>query len=242
MTRLTLVRHGETYQNFSHMVQGQDPTQGRLTPRGVRQAELLGQALADWPFDIAYCSRLERAVLTMAMVLLKRPGERTLPLVFADELREINLGTLHGRSHDEWRAAISGDPMQFCAPGGESWLDVQERVTRYLQQTILPAGHEHILVVAHGGVNRGLIASLLGFPMAQTWEGPGLGAPQDNTCVNVLELNGNGELVSALVNDTRHLAEEFPGAGGGQRWLPATRHWELLPGGQGLSTSYSPMG
>ncbi|MBI3993061.1 MAG: histidine phosphatase family protein [Candidatus Lambdaproteobacteria bacterium] len=242
MTRLTLVRHGETYQNFNRMVQGQDPTQGRLTPRGVRQAELLGQALAEWPFDIAYCSSLERAVLTLSMVLLKRFGERTLPLVFADALREINLGVLHGRSHGEWREAISGDPMHFRAAGGESWLDVQARVTGYLHQIILSAGHQHILVVAHGGVNRGLIASLLGFPMAQAWEGPGLGAPQDNTCLNVLELNDGGEVVSALVNDTRHLAEEFPGAGGGQRWLPAARRWELLPGGRGLSSNYNPVG
>src|SRR3989338_3095044 len=104
MIRLTLVRHGETYQNFTRTVQGQDPTQGRLTERGVRQAELLGQALAQRPFDVAYCSTLERAVLTMAVILLQRPGERTLPLVFADELREINLGVLHGRSHNEWRA------------------------------------------------------------------------------------------------------------------------------------------
>ena len=132
MTRLTLVRHGETYQNFTHRVQGQDPTQGRLTAHGVRQAELLGQALAARHFDIGYCSTLERAVLTMGMLLLKRPGERTLPLVFAEELREIHLGILHGRSHDEWRAAIRGDPMEFrqrrTAGTRNAWRRVQRGV------------------------------------------------------------------------------------------------------------------
>ena len=156
MIRITLVRHGETGNNRARIVQGQDPTQGKLTAKGLRQAQLLGQRLASVPFDAAYCSPLERAVLTLAQVLAARNGDRTLPLVFAPELREINLGTLHGRPHGEWKAAIAGDPMAWRAPQGESWNDVQERVTAYLRRVVLSAGHRNILIVAHGGVNRGL--------------------------------------------------------------------------------------
>lgn len=240
-TRITLVRHGETHQNFSHVVQGQDPTQGRLTGRGMRQAELLGQALAGRTFDHAYCSTLERAVLTLSLILLARPGDRTVPLVFADELREIHLGVLHGRPHQDWRESITGDPMHYRPDGGESWLDVQDRAARYLQEQILPAGHRDILIVAHGGVNRGLIASLLNFPMARTWEGPGLGTPQDNTCVNLLELDDSGCVVQAVVNDTAHLVEEFPGAGSGQRWIATEERWVMLEGGPGLGTGFNPV-
>jgi broad specificity phosphatase PhoE len=238
--RITLVRHGETHQNFHGVVQGQDPTQGRLTERGMRQAQLLGPVLAEQPFDMAYCSPLERAVLTMSLILMARPGDRTVPLTFADDLREINLGVLHGRPHTEWREAINGDPMHFCADGGECWLDVQQRATRYLRQTIMAAGHRNVLIVAHGGVNRGIIASLLGFPMSQAWAGLGQGAPQDNTCVNVLDLDAQGNVVHAVVNDTSHLAEEFPGAGLGQRWIMAERRWELM-GGTGLGNGFNPV-
>jgi broad specificity phosphatase PhoE len=131
---------------------------------------------------------------------------------------------LHGRSHEEWRAAISGDPMAFVAEDGESWLDVQRRATAYLREQILPAPQREILIVAHGGVNRGIIASLTGISMGEAWQA----TSQDNTCVNLLELNGDGSLLRAVVKDTTHLMEEFPGAGPGQRWVSEERRWEIL--------------
>ena len=227
MIRITLVRHGETANNRARIVQGQDPTQGKLTAKGMRQALLLGQRLATETFDGAYCSPLERAVMTLAQVLSARNGDRTLPLAFPPELREINLGTLHGRPHQEWKAAISGDPMAWRAPRGESWNDVQERVTAYLRQVVIPSGFRNILMVAHGGVNRGLIASLTGTTMADSWREEGRGTPQENSCVNLLQLDDNGGLLSAVVNDTVHLGDD-PEAGPGQRWLDSERRWELL--------------
>ncbi len=227
--RIALVRHGETFQNKGHVVQGQDPTYGRLTEAGIRQAALVGEALAGRLFDVVYCSPLERAVLTMGMILVPRPGDRTLPLVFADPLREIHQGMLHGRPHSEWKAAMDGqDPMTFCSPGGESWIDVQNRVTRYFQEAILPSVHREILIVAHGGVNRGLIASLTGMTMGDTWAGPGTGAPQDNTCINDLVVDREGRLLWALVNDSSHLLGEFEGASHGQLWHSEGGGWELL--------------
>ncbi len=227
--RITLVRHGETYQNRGHVVQGQDPTYGRLTEAGMRQARLLGEALAAQPFDAVYCSPLERAVLTLSCVLLPRPGDRTLPLAFPDELQEIHQGMLHGRPHSEWKAAMDGqDPMRFRSPGGENWLDVQNRVTHYFQAHILPAVHRDVLVVAHGGVNRGLLASLTGIAMGQAWRGPGEGTPQDNTCRNDLIVEREGRLLWALVNDTSHLVGHFDGASHGQLWRAEERRWELL--------------
>jgi len=228
MTRLTLVRHGETYQNRHQIVQGQDPRQGRLTERGMRQARRVGEALAGEPFDVVHVSTLERAVLTMSQILMARNEERATPIVFADELQEVNQGVLHGRSHAEWKAAIEGDPMAWRPAGGESWHDVQARVTRYWREVVLPAGHENILMVAHGGVNRGLIASLLDIPIAQTWQGPGIGAPQGNTCINRFHFDDAGRLMHAEVNDTSHLKDEGEECGPGQRWIVDERRWELL--------------
>jgi broad specificity phosphatase PhoE len=228
MIRLTLVRHGETYQNRHQIVQGQDPRQGRLTERGIRQAWLAGKALAHEPFDIVYVSTLERAVLTMSQILMARNGERATPIVFADELREVNQGVLHGKTHAEWKGAIRGDPMGWRPAGGESWYDVQERVTRYWREVIWPAGHRNILAVAHGGVNRGLIASLLDMPIGHTWLGAGIGAPQGNTCINRFTFDEQGGLLHAEVNDTSHLQGEGEEFGPGQRWVAAERRWELL--------------
>jgi broad specificity phosphatase PhoE len=227
--RIALVRHGETFQNRGHVVQGQDPTYGRLTEAGMHQARLLGASLAGRAFDSVYCSPLERAVLTMSLALMPRPGERTLPLHFPRELQEIHQGMLHGRPHTEWKAAMDGqDPMSYRSPGGESWLDVQNRVTHWFQEVLLEAVHRNVLIVAHGGVNRGLIASLTGLSMGDTWQGPGLGAPQDNTCLNDLLVDRSGRLLWALVNDSSHLVGHFDGASHGQLWHPDAKRWELL--------------
>lgn len=227
MKRICLVRHGETYQNFSKVVQGSDPTQGRLTENGLRQAELLGRYLVARPFDMVYCSPLERAVLTMSHVMIARKGERTLPIAFPPQLKEVNLGNLHGKGHGEWRAAITGDPMEFAPEGGESWLDVRSRVTAYFREVVLAGPHKDILIVAHGGVNRGIISSLTGMSMGDAWQGVGAGIPQDNTCINDLEIGYKGELVRAVVNDTTHLVGEFPNATHGQLWVGGDGRWEM---------------
>lgn len=228
MKRIILVRHGETYQNRDHVVQGQDPTRGKLTEEGIMQAMLLGKALGGESFDVAYTSTLERAVLTLSLVLIEQQGPKTVPIRFADELREIDQGVLNGRTHEDWKGAITGDPMAWRPEGGESWLDVQERVTRYLHDVILADEHRSILIVAHGGVNRGLLSSLLGFPMSLSWQGPGVGTPQSNTCCNRLHVKDNGTVAFAEINDTSHLEGHEDFAGRGQRWNVKERKWELL--------------
>lgn len=246
---ITLVRHGETFQNRDHVVQGQDPTWGRLTPEGVRQAQLLGGMLADRSFDVAYCSPLERAVLTMSLLLVPRPGNRTVPLVFADDLREINQGAMHGNSHLAWKAAIDGhNPMEFRPAGGENWLEVQQRVIRYLSETVLTAPQRKVLIVAHGGVNRGLLAHLTGMSMGDAWRGAGVGCPQDNTCVNELVVDRQGRLLWARVNDSRHLQGEFEQASGGQLWRAGAQsddeRWQMLEpfASNGRSAEFNPYG
>ena len=229
VVRIALVRHGETFQNREHVVQGQHPHFGRLTEAGMIQARLLGKALAARPFEMVHSSPLERAVLTTALILLPRAGDRTLPLAFPPELREIHLGPLQGRPHAEWKAAMNGaEPMTWRSPGGESWQDVQDRVTRWFRQAVLDAPQRTVLIVAHGGVNRGLIASLTGLTMGEAWQGPGVGAPQDNTCLNDLLVDREGRLQWALVNDSSHLLEQFAGASRGQLWQAHSRSWELL--------------
>lgn len=226
---LTLVRHGETYQNVDQIVQGQHPLWGRLTPEGIRQCSLLGERLSEFPFQIAHCSTLERAVLTLALMLVPRKGKHTVPLRFAAELREIHQGNLHGRPHTEWRQAMAPhDPMRYRAQGGESWEDVQARMMRYLQHIIRPSGKREVLLVAHGGVNRALLAGLLGIPLGQAWRGPAEGCPQDNSCLNRIHLDASGRVLDALVNDSLHLQGHFASASAGQRWLPDERRFVLL--------------
>ena len=60
MTKLFLVRHGETVDNARQLMQGQ--TQGELNATGVAQAEDVARRLAAEHFDAIIASDLHRAV------------------------------------------------------------------------------------------------------------------------------------------------------------------------------------
>ena len=231
MTQITLIRHGVTHQNDGHIVQGQDPTQGRLTLEGQQQALLLGHALKDESFDEVHVSPLERAVLTFALIALPRRGTRALPLRFAPELREIHLGELQGGTRRRWFEAQEqeANPMDYRPSGGESWREVARRVEGYLYQHILRrARGERILVVAHGGVNRCLIATLTGLPLEACWSQGAQAVPQDNACINRFWLDAELMLERAVINDTRHLAAVRPAerpASDGLHWDAQQMRW-----------------
>ena len=59
MTILYLVRHGETYDNVAHIMQGQ--RQGELTDIGISQIEELATSLSDVHFNAIASSDLKRA-------------------------------------------------------------------------------------------------------------------------------------------------------------------------------------
>ena len=73
MTRLLLVRHGETVDNVNKIMQGQ--THGRLTLNGIEQAHELGRQLRGEHIDVFLSSDLARAVETLEII----KQEKTLP-------------------------------------------------------------------------------------------------------------------------------------------------------------------
>ena len=66
MTRLLLVRHGETVDNVNKIMQGQ--THGRLTLNGIEQAHELGRQLRGEHIDVFLSSDLARAVETLEII------------------------------------------------------------------------------------------------------------------------------------------------------------------------------
>lgn len=58
--RIWIVRHGETEQNRNKIIQGQMDTV--LNADGIKQAQLVADALQSVPFDAAFSSDLSRAV------------------------------------------------------------------------------------------------------------------------------------------------------------------------------------
>ena len=153
-TRIVAVRHGETAWNVDARIQGQLDIQ--LNDTGRWQAGRVGWALAAESLSAVYSSDLGRARETARCI-----GEAVgVPVVPHPGLRERRFGMFEGKTFDEihrnwpehaqsWRKRI---PEWEPPEGGESLLQLRERVTRTVGDLAAHHAGQQIAVVAHGGV------------------------------------------------------------------------------------------
>lgn len=170
MSRLVLVRHGQSEWNEKNLFTGwRDPD---LTAQGVDEARRAGAALkaANMRFDIGFTSLLQRAQKTCAL-LLETQGQTDLAVTRHEELNERDYGDLSGLNKDDarekwgeeqvhiWRRSFDIPP-----PGGESLKDTAARVLPFFDATIMPLVRDgkDILIAAHGNSLRALVMQLEG--------------------------------------------------------------------------------
>ena len=153
MKRILFVRHGSTDSNATGVMRGwsDDP----LSALGRRQAGQTARLLrALPPVECLYSSTLPRSIQTAEIIA----APLGLALQPRDDLRELNLGTLEGRTERElWDYFV----QQAGAEGGLSGMrDVVfpggESVTNFLARTLnalsdIDRRHAgSVLVVSHG--------------------------------------------------------------------------------------------
>ncbi len=156
-----------------------------LSEKGLRQAELTGQALAPRKVDRSFSSDAGRAVATAKAIRRAAPG---LPPFAADaRLRELRYGRWEGMLHEEIKAQFPQEyaiyktqPQNFRAPDGESFGDLRNRVSSFLAE-LTGIENQTCLVVSHAGVVRAAIGLLLRIPLEQMWSTPGV--PEAGICV-----------------------------------------------------------
>lgn len=98
-------------------------------------------------------------------------AERGLPLALDERLREMRFGDWEGRAVAEvWAeeataaAAWWRDPEAHPPPGGEPFAAVRERARAAFDAVVADAAGQHVVLVAHGGLMRALLANLLSMP------------------------------------------------------------------------------
>lgn len=168
MTRIVLVRHGETTWHAENRYAGR--TDVPLTARGHEQAERLGDWAASASLDAVWCSPLRRAHETAeaaasASGLEPRVDPRLCELHFG---RGEGLTTLEmQREFPEALDAFQADPVEHHLPDGEHPRDAVARGTEALQDIARehPAGR--VLVVAHTTLIRLTLCRLIGVPLAE---------------------------------------------------------------------------
>ncbi|WP_142857424.1 histidine phosphatase family protein [Salinigranum halophilum] len=204
MATVLLVRHGETTWNRSGRVQGWAPTP--LTERGHEQAAALGAHLASTvDVDRLVSSDLRRAQETARYVARETESELTTDAAW----RERDFGFLQGFSpaevfeqYPEYALSVSGAAAATARPdSGETLVEVRDRVLDGWERLRVDlTSDETVVVVAHGGPNRLLLGSLLGYDVV----GSVLDIDQHNCAIN--EIYASDPRVVRR-NDTRYLPD-----------------------------------
>jgi phosphoglycerate mutase, BPG-dependent, family 1 len=197
MSKLVLIRHGESQWNLENRFTGWVDVP--LSPKGIEEAKVAGKKLAGFTFDRAFSSVLARANETLR-IILEALGQTTIPIEKDKALNERMYGELQGLNKAEtakkygdeqvkiWRRSYDVRP-----PGGESLKDTAERVLPYYDSRIKPfvLKGETMLIAAHGNSLRALVMQLDQLTREQVLElNIPTGAPL------LYELDNNGTVLS----------------------------------------------
>jgi broad specificity phosphatase PhoE len=200
MTRLLLVRHGETVWNADGRIQGHADVS--LSEKGRMQARLAADRLKDEKVTAVYSSDLKRASETGEIIA----AVHNLPLVTTPLLREAYLGRWQGltveqveEQYPDEYAAYKQDSVASRPPDAERLEDVISRCSRFLEEVINAHPDDCIAAACHGGSIRGIIAAAFG-------AGPSIyrHLRLDNGGITILELKESRSILVTL-NDVCHL-------------------------------------
>jgi probable phosphoglycerate mutase len=213
------VRHGQSNFNAQKRIQGRSNL-SHLTEKGRADAQTVGQALCNIPFDAIYCSPLQRAHLTAEIIQAQShyptaltPTESLLEvdLPLWENMQKDDVIAQFGEDYRTWknhpqdlkmRRSREGDDQEFFPI-----LALYEQAQGFWQEIISQNQGKTILIVAHNGINRALIMSAIGMPPSRYHS-----IQQSNCCVNVLNFAGNlGDPVQLeSLNQTAHLGVPMP--------------------------------
>jgi alpha-ribazole phosphatase/probable phosphoglycerate mutase len=161
VTTVYLARHGESDWNAANRFQGHSDRP--LTDLGRRQAEALAEAVAAKNVDAIYSSPLIRALET-ARIVAARTG---LPVVEAEDLREVDTGAWSGLSRQEVQRRFPEGFERWVSGGagwedGETYEEMAARTLRAVNRIAEAHPGGRILVVSHGGPIRAIQAAANG--------------------------------------------------------------------------------
>jgi 2,3-bisphosphoglycerate-dependent phosphoglycerate mutase len=207
VTRICIVRHGETDWNVEKRIQGHIDIS--LNAAGLVQAEATAAGLTGHVFDAAYSSDLDRAWQTAQAV-----GRRQqLEVRRAPGLRERHYGVLQGLTTAEIAVRYPKAYAHYLArtpdhdfKTGESLVDFAARIVAAIEA--LAANHpgETLLLVSHGGVLDICYRKATGRDLAAVRD---FSIP--NAALNWFEIGSTGWRVLAWA-DRAHLERTLDGA------------------------------
>lgn len=205
MKRIYLLRHAQPdFGGETHLCLG-SRSNPPLSATGLAQAEELARCFASIVPCRIYSSPLLRAKQTAEIIAR---GKAKVTAV--EELKELDCGEWDGLSFEAIREdypeiyAKRGEDPSIPPPNGETFESGAERALRFVES--LP-DDENIIVVAHAGINRALLCSILGIEMKCNRS-----IEQAYACINVLEQTDGKLCVRAAgrkANDVPDILEMY---------------------------------
>src|SRR4030042_534136 len=190
-TRLFLVRHGEVVRSGEGKFLGF--TDLGLSRRGKTQIGVLAGYLRGVSLDQAYASDLIRTMDTAKIIC----QIRRIRLIPCPDFREMNMGDWDGKS---WEEIKKKNPevnprffynlKTFHFPGGENWPRFRSRVLKGMKALLENGRGKNILLAAHAGVNRVILAPALGLRYKNIFL-----MDQSYACLNIIEYHGTASKV-----------------------------------------------
>jgi broad specificity phosphatase PhoE len=170
MTKLYLIRHGETDWNKQGKYTGQMDIS--INETGREQAKKVAEEMKNLEPEVIYSSDLKRALETARAI----SEILDIPIIKDERLREIHQGEWEGLHITEIQAqytkefdARKENPLTVAAPGGESIGDVDIRVRSFLDDITQNHPNGEVAVSSHGIV-LGIIRTIaVGIPVREVF-------------------------------------------------------------------------
>lgn len=201
MTKLFIVRHGQTAWNKEKVFRGRVDIP--LNEQGFKEAEAVAEALKHEKIAFIYSSPLSRAVQT-AQPTAKMNG---VEIVKLDGITDMNFGVWEGRRLEDvekedterYRLWVE-KPHELVIPKGETLTQVQTRALNAVKEIVGKHPSDSVMLVSHRVVCKLLVLGLMGLGPDKFWN-----IQQDTACINLFTIK-DGQTIMFKTNDTCHLA------------------------------------
>lgn len=189
---IVVVRHGQSCLQSGGTVEGE---QLELSELGRKQMETVKDRLNPHTFDLVYVSPLPDAYQSYQIASPKAFQVELDSRIVEDEV----VGNWH-------QSVVECLPTgQFSCRFGDGWLIPCAARAGMIAEDIAASGAERILLFAHQGIIKHLIAAWLGIDGCSLYRNLIL----DNASFTGLSLDKSGNRLVQYVNDSRHLPDEL---------------------------------
>lgn len=195
-TKFFLIRHGEVANNADKCYNGHNDVD--LSAEGLSQMEAIADRLKTEPIKAVYCSDLIRTVKGGRIIAEKH----SLKIISLQKLRELNYGRWDGKKLDDIKRlypkelkARYDDIVNYRIQGGETLIELNNRILQVIKDIINKHKGESIAVVSHGGVNRIILLWALNIDLKNFHR-----IQQNYAALNIVNFYDNGNVIVELMN------------------------------------------